>query len=194
MAEHLPTHEHDGTSNEVYHDNPESAQAEHLEKLKAEAREASQGHTKEAITELEQAAGDEAKHAHETNVEDTAPSGGGAPAMYGTHRQLKKQSYDRTMKQVRSKLPVAERSFSKLVHQPVINSVSELSGKTALRPSGVLGGSICAFLGSLGLLWAAKTYGFTYNYLVLFFFFVGGFFLGLLLEAVIRLFFRKHPS
>jgi hypothetical protein len=191
MAEHLPTNEHHSKT-EAYQDKPEAAH-EHLEKLKAEAQEASHEHKQTDVSELERAAGDKAKHASETNVEDVAPNGG-TPVMYGTQRELKKQSYDRTMKQVRSKLPVAERSFSKLIHQPVVNSVSEVGGKTALRPSGILGGSICAFLGSVGLLWAAKTYGFTYNYLVLFLFFVGGFLLGLLLEAVGRLLFRRKLS
>lgn len=194
MAEKQPSSgEQSGTSNqEAFNDSPDAAR-ERLEQLQAAGREAAEKHEHKDVESLHEDVKDKAKLATETNVEDTAPNGGHM-AMVGTQKELKKQSYDRTMKQVRSKLPAAERGLSKVIHQPLVNSISEVSGKTALRPSGVLGGSICAFLGSLGLLYVSKHYGFTYNYLMLFLFFVGGFFVGLLIEAVCRLVFRKQAA
>lgn len=177
---------------EAYHDDPDARQRENLAKLKEAAQEAHKEHGQESVDELEQVAEDKAKSASEVSVEDTASDK--HHVTVGDQKEVKKQSYDKTMKQVRSKLPATERGFSKLIHQPLVSSLSDVGGKTALRPSGILGGSLCAFLGSVGLLYASKHYGFTYNYLMLFLLFIGGFLVGLLIEAVGRLLFRKHPS
>lgn len=187
---HQPEQSH--TNPEALHDDPDSVQRENLNILKAAAHEAQKESTNEDVSRLGHEAEDKAKLTNEVTVEDTAANN--HHVVLGNQKEVKKQSYDHTMKQVQSKLPAAERGFSKLIHQPLVNSVSDAGGNTALRPSGILGGSICAFIGSVGLLYASKHYGFTYNYLVLFLFFAGGFLVGLLLEAVGRLLFRKHQS
>lgn len=103
------------------------------------------------------------------------------------NRELKNISYQRTLKRTQAKLSAPSRAFSKIVHQPVIDSASELAGKTIARPSGVLAGGITAFIGSSIFLWAARHYGYEYNFFLLALLFAGGFLLGLTIELVIRL-------
>jgi hypothetical protein len=105
-------------------------------------------------------------------------------------KDAKYQALNRTLKHVRERLPFPEKGLSTLIHQPVIDVASELSGKTVGRPSGILGGGICAFLGSLLFVYLAKHYGFQYNYLLFLLFFVGGFAVGLVLEIMLWLLFK----
>ena len=102
-------------------------------------------------------------------------------------KTVKKLRMKQSLSQVQRELTPLERSLSKLVHQQVIRAVSEASAKTVSRPSGLLGGGLLAFLGSSAYLFMAKYIGFRYNYLVFVLLFVGGFLVGLLLEAAVRL-------
>lgn len=95
------------------------------------------------------------------------------------------------MRQIRSKLSKPDKTFSKVIHNKTVESVSEVSSKTIARPSGLLGGGICALLGSAYLLYMTKHYGFEYNYFVFFLLFVGGFFVGMFGELLLRYVFRK---
>lgn len=99
-------------------------------------------------------------------------------------KTTKKAAYRKTLRHVQRQLPKRERGFSKVVHQPVVEKVSEVGSKTVARPSGLLTGGICALLGSSIILYMSKHYGFRYNFFVFILFLVGGFFVGLLLELL----------
>lgn len=88
----------------------------------------------------------------------------------------------RNLSYVQNQLKPAEKSFSRIIHQPLVRRVSETAGKTATRPSGMLGGGLFAFIGSSLYLYLAHHIGFTYNYLVFLLFFGGGFMGGVALE------------
>lgn len=107
------------------------------------------------------------------------------------NKELKNIAYRRTLKRTQSKLKAPERVFSKFIHNPVVEAVSEVGGKTIARPSGVLLGGIFAFLGSSAFLWIVRHYGYEYNYLLFALFFVGGFFVGLAVELGLKLASRK---
>lgn len=109
-----------------------------------------------------------------------------------THRALKKTAYKKSLSQARSNMSVTERLVSKVIHRPGIERASNIGSKTVARPSGLLGGGIVMFIGSSALLFAAKRYGFTYNYSVIVILFVVGFFVGLALELVAGLLFKKR--
>lgn len=102
-------------------------------------------------------------------------------------QDMKRAGQYRALKHVRSQLSVPNRALSRLVHQPAIRTVSEVSAKTVSRPSGLLGGGFFAFLGSVAYLFMASHIGFRYNYTVFLLFFVGGFIVGLVLELAVRL-------
>ena len=108
-------------------------------------------------------------------------------------KTVKKLRMKQSLSQVRQELTPLERGLSKVIHQPAIKAVSEVSAKTVTRPSGLLGGGLLALIGSSGYLYLAKHVGFRYNYLVFTLLFVGGFVVGLLLEVVVRLV-RPHHA
>lgn len=74
----------------------------------------------------------------------------------------KHASYQSTLKQIQQKLPTKRsRAFSRIIHQPVIESVSEVASKTVFRPSVTLGAGLGAFLGGSIIYFVARHYGFT---------------------------------
>ena len=81
----------------------------------------------------------------------------------------------------------ADRALSRIIHQPVVSRLSEGVGQSLTRPSGLLGGSLVAFLGSSGYLYLARHIGFTYNYSVFWLLLVGGFVFGIGLEMLVWL-------
>ncbi len=88
----------------------------------------------------------------------------------------------KNLTQVQNRLKPTEKAFSKVIHQPLVSRVSDSAAKNVTRPSGLLGGGIVAFIGSLTYLYLARHVGFTYNYLFFLIFFIGGFALGVLAE------------
>jgi hypothetical protein len=101
-------------------------------------------------------------------------------------QQLKTVTRLRELKNIQSQLPVSQRTLSKVIHQPVISTLSEAGSKTVTRPSGLLGGGLVAFLGSGSYFVLAKYIGFTYNYSVSLALFAGGFTIGLLIELLVH--------
>lgn len=106
-------------------------------------------------------------------------------------KKLKADAYRKTMNSVREKLSKPNQVFSKAIHNNTVEKISEVGGSTVARPSGILGGGIVALVGSAFLLYMAKQYGFEYNYLVFFLLFVGGFFIGMVGELLVRSVLRK---
>lgn len=102
--------------------------------------------------------------------------------------ELKKITLNNTLYRIRRELPARQRAFSKIIHQPTIDKVSEISGKTIARPMGFMFGAFFGLVGSTTLLYLARHYDFKYNYTSFVVFFVGGFFLGLCIEAIYRMF------
>lgn len=144
-----------------------------------------------------------AKHEHSENIEkiratigleteDTQSSKkyeaenneSGQPTL--VNKEIKDISYRRTLKKVQSKLTYSSRVFSKIVHQPTIEKVSDITSKTIARPSGILFGGLFSFIGSSIFLWTARHYGYEYNFLLFLIFFVVGFMIGLTIELIVR--------
>jgi hypothetical protein len=114
---------------------------------------------------------------------ETAAQGQMNPGMIT--RSDKQQAAARQLSRVQRSLSSPARSLSKLIHQPAIRAVSEAAAGTVSRPSGLLGGGLIAFLGTSAYLYWAKHIGIRYNYFVWLLLFVGGFIVGLLLEAIV---------
>lgn len=101
--------------------------------------------------------------------------------------QLKQITARREIKHIQRKEKAPVRSFSKLIHAPVVRQASEVAGQTVSRPSGLLGGGAVALLGTSGYLYLANHMGFPYNYGVFLALFAGGFALGLIIELIVHL-------
>ncbi len=172
------------------HESAERAK-EHLEKLreKAEAEGEKHGssehleHVKSAV-ESQAISGKEMSPAE--NNKDSAPSTG------YVNRELKDMAFTRSLNTARRHMNAPSRAMSKVIHNPVVEKVSEVAGETVARPSGILGGGIFALIGTSILLWVTKHYGYTYNYLVFFILFVAGFAIGMTVELVVRTFIRRR--
>lgn len=104
----------------------------------------------------------------------------------GIQKELKEDSYRRTIQKVRNNLNPAERAMSKVIHNRVVEPVSEFSSKTVARPSGIFGGGLVALIGSGAVLYMAKHYGFEYNFTTFIVLITGGFAVGLLVEILIH--------
>ena len=110
------------------------------------------------------------------------------PANRPINKELLKITFNKEMRHIRRKLSSLDKVGSKVIHQPLVRSVSEVSSKTITRPSGLLGGGIVAFLGTGTYLYYTKHIGLKYNYMIFLVLLVAGFIIGLLLEALIRIF------
>jgi len=116
------------------------------------------------------------------------------PARQQISRDLRQVSLQRELLQIRRRLPAPQRVLSRLVHQPVIRIVSQAAGSTVSRPSGLLGGSLVAFIGTSVYLYQARHVGYRYNYLVFLLLLAGGFVLGVALEGLVYLATRSRRS
>lgn len=183
MSEHAPKH-HEGQHNA--HENLVSHEHQaHIEKQRQAAAENARQHAKSAeqVAELHKLAEQHAKSkedVHADKLEEPVKD-----TYLGSQKQVKEQAYKQTLQATQRKLPKTSQRFSKVVHSDVVNAVSEVGAKTVARPSGLLGGSMVAFFGSVIFLYYARHYGFRYNYLVLFILFALGFLVGALIEVVI---------
>lgn len=112
---------------------------------------------------------------------------------YGVQHELKTQAYNRGLNNIRQQLPLASRTFSKVVHQPVVDATSNVVAATIGRPVALLLGASTALIGAVILIYASKHYGFRYNYLLVFLLFLVGFTIGLVFELIKWLSTRRQP-
>lgn len=75
-------------------------------------------------------------------------------------RAEKNKSFNTTMHHVRKDLSTPERTLSKIIHQPTIERVSDIAGKTVARPSGIIGAGIATCIGLSLIFGIAKYAGF----------------------------------
>jgi hypothetical protein len=107
---------------------------------------------------------------------------------------LKSQTLNLTLRKTRQQLSKPAMAFSKVIHQPQVDVISDVTGKTIARPSGLLFGGLFALLGSLLYLYSSYHYHFTYKYIAFSLFFVGGFIIGLLIEFLGKVFKRNKTE
>lgn len=166
---------------------PTPEQAEPLRKNEVDPRlQAALAREKIARTAAEQSATNplERLKTTETVKQPTQP--------LNINQELKAITLNRELRNIQRKLPAPQRTFSKLIHQPVVRTLSTIADKTVSRPSGLLGGGIVAFLGTSGYFYLTKSAGFSYNYFVFVALFVGGFIVGLVLELLVHLATSSH--
>lgn len=189
MSEQLKKHEQSQNSETLV----SQEQHEHAEKQRhAAAEKASKERSEINLAELRKHAKAEAEDAAKAKQKESEPHDE-PDTPIGTQHAIKSQVYKQTLQRVQSHLSKPNQALSKVVHNKTVDTISNVGAQTVARPSGLLGGSICAFIGSLVLLYSAKHYGFRYNYLMFILFFVGGFFVGLILELIIwAVYSRRH--
>ena len=86
----------------------------------------------------------------------TAEQNSSHPAL--VNKELKTITFNRTLTRVRKKLSAPARTFSKVIHNPIIEKSSEVVGNTVARPSGMLSGGFFALIGTTSLYWLTNKY------------------------------------
>jgi len=71
-----------------------------------------------------------------------------------------KSAYSKTMEEIEQHFPAVQRSFSRFIHNPVVEKTSEIAGATVARPNAILFGSLFAFLFTLAIYIIASKYGY----------------------------------
>lgn len=156
----------------------------HAEKLREQAEHeqnhGSKEHVSEVLKKVEQ---------HAVSIEKPSAEGHEqhAQAQHKATKDLKELSFSRTLVRVRKRLNSPEKVLSRVVHQPVIDRVSEFGAKTIARPASLFGGGLFALVGTSVLFYLTKKYGYEFNYLVFLMTFVAGFVAGSILEIAFRL-------
>jgi hypothetical protein len=67
-------------------------------------------------------------------------------------KQLKKQAYKKTLHEIQHDMNPAERTFSKVIHNPVVEKTSEVTGATVARPMALFTGALTSLI-IVGLLY-----------------------------------------
>lgn len=164
--------------------------AERSKELLNEAkREASRAESEDAAAKLRESrkaideAAESAKDAEQHSTVEEEPQ---AATTFWYTKEYARQAYSQMMGRTRRQLKRPDRVVSRVIHQPVIEQLSELGEKTIARPSGVLVGSICAFVASLVTYMLARRYGYDMSYAVFLYSLLGGFLLGIVGEFALR--------
>lgn len=75
-------------------------------------------------------------------------------------KKQKEASFKRQMKEVQSSLSGPSRTFSKVIHNKVVEKASDAVGATVARPNAILAGAVVAFILTLGVYVTAKIVGY----------------------------------
>lgn len=100
----------------------------------------------------------------------------------GPTKQDLDQSFNKTMSRVQKDMDPASRTFSKVIHNPVVDKVSNAVGNTVARPNIILAGALGALILGSALYMIAKNFG----YVLSGFEAIGAFALGWAVGAIIE--------
>ncbi len=133
----------------------QESQQDRLNERAAETKTDKHESEQKARHEIEKAVAEKETVKAETSAEKST-----AETRPANTKTARKKAYDKIMDQTQKELPPASRAFSKVIHNPVIEKVSEVAGKTIARPNAILSGSILAFIFTLAIYVIAKFNGY----------------------------------
>ena len=105
-------------------------------------------------------------------------------------RDNRDDSFDQTMDEIRKRLPRSARPFSRFIHAPSIERISDVLSRTIARPDAILAGGVTAFITILGLYFYAKYAGFALRGSETIIAFAIGWVLGILSDCIKAIFTR----
>ena len=152
-------------------------------KLEREAKSAAEKHKSHSKEKLKHHAEQKAEKAEDIDSRIRSKTDTDQQKAYNYETS---DTLPRALVQARRQLKPAERAFSKVIHNPTVEVVSNIAGGTVARPSGLLWGSFFSFVATTLFFVISKAYGYEYNAFVAIGAFVGGFGLGLVLEFLTR--------
>lgn len=96
----------------------------------------------------------------------------------------KQAEYKKTLKSIQKDMNPVERTFSKVIHNPVVEATSEVAGKTVARPAALLAGSLAALILTSIIYIIAKYYGYALSGFEWIATFILGWAIGLIIDWV----------
>lgn len=165
--------------------NPEIQRAAH-ERLRQLQPNGERQHNRHEATE---AAREQIKKA-----EHVRPKAEAAPTSEPVHQEIltKASNYRHTMISLRHRMKPGAKAFSSFIHAPSVEAVSEVAGKTVLRPSVSLGATTTAVLFTGFMYFFARYYGYTFHGSEVWISLILGGIIGLVLEGAIKAL-RRRP-
>lgn len=120
----------------------DQARNERLKNLEKEQKPDNRGERMEsAKSEL----AEQFKGEKQGNVSRQPKRSAAAPIKKATKRQ-KEDTYRKTLQAIQQDMNSVERTFSKIIHNPVVEKTSEVVGNTVARPAPLLAGAIAALI------------------------------------------------
>lgn len=181
-------HESGAESLEYQHDSHERRIQKYHEVMSEKTRH----EHKEKIEDIQKTIEREAKKSDEIDIDQKPETKTKSDVSTFISSDLSSQALKQNLKMIQRGLSKSEKRFSKIIHNPGVDLVSETAGKTIARPSGLLFGGTFAFIANLGVLIICRHFGYEYNYLIGIASFGGGFALGLAIELLYRLVLRRQ--
>lgn len=96
-------------------------------------------------------------------------------------KQLQR-SFESQLSDIQSEMPIANRLLSRIIHNPVVERLSDFISKTLASPNSLLFGSISAFIGVGGTYLVAIYYGYDLSGLEALVAFIIGWLFGILYD------------
>ena len=145
---------------EGYVETPRESHERSRERIEHQQQSPERYNEKEAHQAVENARHEAIKESKEQGREKRTHQALRHNSSHSMRREDREASFDQTMEHTRSELPRALRPFSRFIHNPTIERLSELLGRTIFRPNAILAGGITAFVVVLALYFYAKYAGF----------------------------------
>lgn len=141
----------------------------------------------EALNEAREIAQERKENRAKTNAEDSPEKRRRGPAS----KQERKAAFNKTMAEIQSEMSPTSRTFSKVIHNPVVEKSSEVIGNTVARPNAILSGSAAAFILTAGIYLIARHFGYSLSGTETIATFILGWIIGLIYDYIRFLIFGK---
>lgn len=138
---------------------------------------------------LEQAKSSEKERRNSEKQPDRIES---KPDLPVNSKAARKEAFGTIMTEVQSQMSPAERTFSKFIHAPVVEKVSDVTSKTIARPNAILAGSLTAFVLVLATYLIARHYGYPLSGAETMLAFAAGWVLGVLFDFLRLMITGRH--
>lgn len=117
-----------------------------------------------------------------------------APIIKKADKKTKRAIYNQTLNDIRSEMSAGEKTFSKVIHNPIIEKVSSAAGATIARPAALILGSLSALIFVTIIYTMAKYYGWALSGSEWMAAFVAGWCVGLIIDWVRITIFGKRAG
>lgn len=184
MSEKLGNIENRHEAQENAHEVPAAPEARPEQVDRQAETRAKQHHVEQARKAIEQA--------HESSADE--PSRAGTRTVRVPLHKIEPviETVAKTWSSIRQNLSPSQKTFSKVIHNPVVSSVSEFTAKTLARPYAILAGGAVAVVGSAAYLYFTRHLGYKYNFFVPMLLFLAGLAAGIIVEMVYKLIAKPH--